>query len=268
MQRLTISLALTFVAAAAATGCSSYAVPSTAADMSAFGLEPAPEALAEDRRAGTDHLIRNELAKKPLASFPSHIAIARVQSATHVDRETIAHGRGKYRVITSRTVEKESDLAELASLPEVAGLATMNRLLLPDSLDSDRELRAVAAKLHADMLLVYTFDTAVYLGDAGSPVDVVTFGFLPKKQARVRSIASAVLLDTRNGYVYAVAESQAEVEAESNAWNKKEAVDQTRKRAETEAFRGLVDDFARAWLGVVRHYAGGPKTAVTTSVAE
>jgi hypothetical protein len=39
------------------------------------------------------------------------------------------------------------------------GLAPLNRLVLPQQLQSDRELRVGAAKLHADMLLIYTLDT-------------------------------------------------------------------------------------------------------------
>lgn len=61
----------------------------------------------------------------------------------------------------------------------VDGVSPLNRLLLPQHLNSDRSLRQSAARLHADVLLVYTFDTDIYVGDGTSPTDFMTLGFLP-----------------------------------------------------------------------------------------
>jgi hypothetical protein len=73
--------------------------------------------------------------------------------------------------------------------------------------------------------------------------------------ARVVTTASAVLLDTRNGYVYGVAEATAREDKLANAWTSDDAIDSARRSAETAAFDKLVDDFARAWKQVVEQYA-------------
>ena len=43
----------------------------------------------------------------------------------------------------------------------------MNRMLLPEQLDNDREIRTAASRLQADMVLLYTFDTSFF--DSSNP---------------------------------------------------------------------------------------------------
>jgi hypothetical protein len=59
------------------------------------------------------------------------------------------------------------------------------------------------------VLLVYTLDTTFVVEDKAAPLSVVSLGLFPNHLARVVCTASAVLMDTRNGYVYGVAEGTA-----------------------------------------------------------
>ena len=133
-------------------------------------------------------------------------------------------------------------------------MSFLPRLVLPDRLTSDEELRTAAASLRANMLLIYTFDTNIHIGGSGSPIDVITIGFLPNKEARVVTTASAVLMDTRNGYVYGTAEGTGRTTQRANAWTEADAVDQSRRRTEAEAFEDLIDAFGTTWAGVLREY--------------
>ena len=78
------------------------------------------------------------------------------------------------------------------SLPLVAGVAFLNRLLLSERLESTKDLRQAAATLKTDMLLIYSIDTSfnVENTDVG-PLGIITLGFLPTKNARVTATASA-----------------------------------------------------------------------------
>ena len=131
----------------------------------------------------------------------------------------------------------------------------MNRLLLPPQLNSDMDLRQAAAALHADVLLVYTLDTTFRVEDSLAPLTVVTLGLSPNQHARVVCTASAVLLDTRNGFVYGVAEATQQGTQLASAWTSGAAVDDTRRRTETQAFDKLVGELEKTWVGVVRTYA-------------
>ncbi len=107
------------------------------------------------------------------------------------------------------------------------------------------------------MLLLYTIDTTFTTEDFASPLTVVSLGLFPTKDVRVRTTASAVLLGTHNGYVYGLAEATAERSGLANAWTDDHAVDDTRRKTETEAFDKLVSDFEIFWGRVVAQYATG-----------
>jgi hypothetical protein len=139
----------------------------------------------------------------------------------------------------------------------VSGVGPINRLLLPTHLETDRELREAAARMHADVLLLYTLDTTFQVEDKAAPLTVVSLGLSPNKQAKVLCTASALLMDTRNGYLYGVAEATDHQDQFTSAWTSATAVDQTRRRTESKAFGKLVGELEKTWAGVVQTYARG-----------
>src|SRR5215212_4286903 len=143
----------------ALTGCAAhYATPGPAAKLGAIADMGRAESPAS-QNLNTDTGVRTILDRKPLASFPASVAVVRVQGPGYISYTTTGWGRGAYCVITERDVEADTDMDKLDKLPQVRGVAPLNRLLLPELLQSDYELRQAAAKLHADILLVYTLDT-------------------------------------------------------------------------------------------------------------
>lgn len=239
-------------------GCVSYTVPGPAAQMETFGIVSPSQ-----REQLTDHQIKRELELKPLATFPVNLCVARVQGADYRSAYGRAYGRGAYSVVTTREVETDEHLEKLAGMPMVQGVAPMNRLMLPAELKSDRELRQAAARLHTQILLIYTFDTYFYDENSATPLDVVTLGFGSHKKVRITSTASAALLDVRNGYVYGLAEATATHEQDTSSWNNQEKADESRHHAEAEAFDSLIDELSKTWSGVVQTYAGVYPTAGT-----
>lgn len=232
-------------------GCAaSYVTPGRGAPMEAFGVRK------DDQ---TDGAIVQALGKRPLAGFPAGVAVARVQAPGYRSETAESWGHGRYSIVTTRDVEGDGTAERLARLPLVAGVVPINRLLLPDQLNTDLELRQAAAQLHADVLLVYTLDTTFRVEDKAAPLTVVTLGLSPNQQARVVCTASAVLMDTRNGYVYGAAEATRKGTQLASAWTSGAAVDDARRRTETQAFETLVGELEKTWAGVVRTYAGsGP----------
>ncbi|MCL2641159.1 MAG: hypothetical protein FWD53_09970 [Phycisphaerales bacterium] len=228
------------------TGCvNKYTVPGGPAKLSSLGLTD------QDRLATTDAAIREALAKKPLVTFPVNIAIARVQ-ANNYSRN--ASNNGAYSVITVRDIEKNEDLEGIAKLPEIAGVVTMKRIVLDRTLNSDIELRTAAARLHANLLLFYTFDTVFQTDTAVEPLGVITLGLFPNKNAKVTCTASAVLMDVNNGYIYCVVEATSSDNQLTNAWESSNTMDQVRRRTEREAFDQLLKQFKTEWPNVVAMY--------------
>ena len=234
-------------------GCASYATPGRGADLQSVGLTD------EARRALTsDASLSALMDKKPLARFPAGVAVARIQSPLYRSPTATTWGHGPYTVVTSRDVEKSEHFDRLGKLPMLQGIAPINRLLLPEQFKSDLELRQAAASLHADMLLIYTLDTIFYAEQQSEPLSTITLGLSPTKKVRMLTTASAVLMDTRNGYIYGLAESTARREQLTSAWDSEHAADQSRLKTESEAFDGLVGELEKTWAGVVKQYASLP----------
>jgi hypothetical protein len=233
-------------------GCASYATPGRGADMRTFGM-------TADQQS--DASIVKTISKQPLATLPTSIAIVRVQAPGYRSQTAEGWGRGAYSIVTTRDIENGDEaLNRLQKLPMVSAVAPMNRLLFPEEFHSDLELRQAAAALHADMVLIYTLDTTFDVQDAAVPLSVVTLGLSPNEVAHVICTASAVIMDTRNGYVYGIAEATEKQSQLASAWTSEAAVDQTRKRVESKAFGMLVGNIGQTWNGVVRQL-GTPRQA-------
>lgn len=230
------TIALTF------TGCATYLPPGAKADLQAL----APPSIQEG------------FAAKPSRPFPASLAVVRIQAPTYgnyyLNRHGGQYGTGRYTVIMTREVETQAQFDRVAALPRVAGLVTLNRLLLPSKLEGDREIREAAARLQADLVLVYTFDTAFFDHDAARPLTVITLGLSPTRKITAVTTVSALLLDTRTGYVYAAYEVTERAATLATSWGSGESADATRQTTERNAFAKLVDEFAREWPRLLARY--------------
>ncbi|CAG1772221.1 hypothetical protein BAC3_02421 [uncultured bacterium] len=206
--------------------------------------------------SAADNSITDLMKVEPAASFPARIAVARVQSSGYRSMSNQCHGEGQFCVITTRDIESDTSFERLSKLPKVAGVAVMNRLLLPERLVSTFDLRKVAATLKTDLLLIYTLDTAFNIEhtDIG-PLQVISLGLFPSENAVVTATASAIIIDVRTGFIYGTAESTAKEEQRATPWGSSEAVDDARKQAEKTAFNQLVPEIEKVWQNILNTHA-------------
>lgn len=173
----------------------------------------------------TDSTIAEALQRQPAAQFPAHVIVARVQAASD----------GRYNVLTTRDIETEEDFTALASLPGIAGVGPLNRILLPIELRSAQELREAAAHLRGDIILLYTVNTAF-------------------EKSRIVTTCAAAFVDVRTGYVYGVAEGSAADTRPPTSWRTK-AVDAARLKVERDAFSAALKEIAKAWTSIDAEYS-------------
>jgi hypothetical protein len=254
MMRISRVILCTLLAGSAMGGCAaSYKTPGGPAPMTAFGLSE------NSREALTDARVREVTRKQPLASFPATLAVARVQASGYRNFCIGSYGHGMYSVVTAKDVETEADFDRIRTLPHVRSVAPVSRLILPEKLETDIELRRAAASLGADILVIYTFDTQYRNDDWAPPLALITFGIFPTEKTRVTTDATAVLMDVRNGFIYGALESASKKSRINNFWTDDEAADSARREAEREALDGLLAGFEKTWVSVVQTYAvAGP----------
>ena len=242
----TLRLALTLACLSfLASSCATYTTPGRGANMAQFK----PATASEESVAAI-------FERRSVAPFPANIAVVRVQEPAYGSYSIHnVVGSGGYSIVTVRDIETEADFERLAKLPMVAGVAPFNRLLVPGKLEGAESLRKVAAELHADLVLVYTIDTVFKENDQGGPLTLVSLGLLPTVIASVDSTASAILLDTRTGYLYGVAEGSCRESGHTNAWWSEATIGVFRRETERKSFDKLLGEFERTWDGVIAQYA-------------
>lgn len=168
---------------------------------------------------------------------------------------TRGFGEGRYCVVTTEDVADDAHLERLAKMKGVADVVRINRMLLPSQLLSDLELRNAGAKLHTDMMVLYTFDTHFEDRDVLKPLTTISLGLAPTKSFKAVSTASALIMDTRTGYLYAVLEERADQRGLATAWGDEEAMRRARKKAERAALEKLLTELETTWPRVVRRHS-------------
>ena len=264
--RLVLALA---AGALVACGCSAHYVNrGRPADLGLLMQDEESRDAASDERTAEDLTLRGILARRPTAGFPTSIAVVRLQARDEERRPSYPAAKrverfsDRFAIVTHRDVETTEALQRLRELPEVTSVAGVNQLLVPQRVDTEADLRKIAAQLRADMLLLYTLDTHEELDDESPLFSLLTLGILPTHEIEVRTTASAVLLDTRTGYCYGVAEGTAFQDPHTTYWTWQEKTDDTRLAVEREAFAELVDRFAETWTRVVATHASPTKDDV------
>lgn len=206
--------------------------------------------------------IGEALAREPAASFPARLIVTRVQGPGYVSYSNRGYGHGNYSVVTARDMETEDDFRRIGAMPGVAAIGPLSRVLLPAELKTTRELRAAAAQLRADIVLLYTVDTSFRTDTLRiGPLQTVSMGFFPNKKAHVTSTCAAVFLDVRTGFVYGVAEATATEEQRSGYWNSRDAIEEARVRAERGAFAQALTEIENVWSAIVAEHSSGPALA-------
>jgi hypothetical protein len=115
-------------------------------------------------------------------------------------------------------------------------------------------LRTVAARLNADMVLIYTVDTAFLNTDTSTVLSAISLGIGPTLKLRVISTVSAILMDTRTGYIYGTIEETAREETNTSYLSTKNECDKIRLKTERKAFEQFLAEFETLWPGIVKEY--------------
>jgi hypothetical protein len=237
------------LAACILAGCASYKTPGSGVSIPQI----------------TESGIAEALSRKPAATFPARLIIVRVQGPGYSSYSVRSYGTGNFSVVTARDIETEADFARLSAMPGVAAVGALNRLLLPGNLNGATDLRTAAAQLQGDIVLLYTIDTSFRTDTQQiGPLQLISLGFFPNKKAVVSSTCAAAFIDTRTGFIYGVAESTSTEEQRSDLWNRQEAIEKARAKAERSAFTTALGEIEKVWASIAAEHGAAPVKTLTS----
>lgn len=243
-MRSQITTALVSVALAAlamSAGCTAYVTPGRGVSMASL--------------ANADEDIAERMRREPAAQWPARLALVRVQDRDYRSYTDDAYGYGDFTIVSVRPVEGQAVFAELGQLRDVVAVAPLNRLVVSRSLSDMKDLRLGAASVKADILVVYTVDTTFIVDDVEvGPLQAIALGTLPTRNPRVTATASAALVDVRTGYVYGLAEGTGRADRWASPWTTRDACDEARLQAESDAVAKLTGQIVAMWPALVAEY--------------
>ncbi len=219
-------------------GCATYVTPGGAAPL--------------------EQLNRVHLAdgspQQPAPQLPASFAVARLQASPYKSYSAEGFGSGRFSVIVAREAPTPEQLQLIAKWPAVDDAAVLNSAWLPGKFDSIDDLRGAAAKMQADVLLVYTVDTTFELhGQAVPPEGAIALGSKEAGPATVSAAASAAFVDVRTGYVYGRVEASASADV-SELLKARDALDAKRIEVEHDALAQLMSRAGKAWADIAQQY--------------
>lgn len=218
-------------------GCASYRTP---------GAATAP---AQLDRADAAEIA----ARQPSPQFPLKIGVVRVQAAHYQSNSAAGLGAGRFSVLDPQELLRDAQLRAISQWPSVAGAAAVDPGLLPARLDAMDDLRLAAAKMQADVLLVYTVDTR-FLSKTQpyAPGSKLSLGKAPDAPS-IATEAAAVFVDVRTGFVYGAMQA-AKSAPVGAAWNAAKTLDAKRLDVEAQTFSALLEEADKIWGGLVSRY--------------
>lgn len=244
-----LALILATLAVATLAGCGTdIQTTSGRAYLDAYEV-PASSAVAPGGDETIDAKVRRIAAVEPILRFPARIGLARIENGEltgipGAEAEAWMAGAERLGVGLGELVPLSRLVAEMVAdpVPQAAGQWTPPEERIHQTME---KIRLGAARQHLDAVLVYeVYGRSAQSGNLLSALNVTIIGafLLPGESIGAEGLASALLLDVRNGYPYGTARHVVEHEAITPTAGSSEETEVLLHSAMTEAVVGLVPE--------------------------
>lgn len=219
----------------------------------------------------TTRSVAARLAIQPEAPFPATLAVARVQASGYFSYSAEGVRRGSIAMVGPQDLEADGDQDKIRAWKGLKGLVRLTPIVVSAGEDDLAAFREGAASLRADILALYTLDTAFRVDDRDiGPLGLMTLGLAPTRNAVVSCTASLAYFDVRTGFCFGTVEWTERDDQLASSWTERQAVEDARRRVERAAFVGMLGEAQRAFedLAAVNGASGaGPATVPAAPVS-
>lgn len=196
----------------------------------------------------TTRSVADRLQVKPEATFPAMLAVARVQASGYHSYSAEGVRRGSITMVGPKDLEHDGDREKIKAWKGLSGLVRLTPIVVPAAQDDLLAFREAAASLRADILALYTLDTAFRVDDRDiGPLGLLTLGLAPTKSAVVQTTASLVFFDVRTGFCFGTVEWSEKDDQLASGWTERQAIEDARLRVERAAFVGMLAEAQKAF---------------------
>jgi hypothetical protein len=195
------------------------------------------------------------------ATVSTLLAIARVQAPGFVTYTGGSITKGPVSIVTQVDSEDPADIAKLGKMYAIRGTLGLNKMVLPDAVATEADLRKAAAETGADVLLVYTLDTQFFVPNRVEYGEQVKLALVSDPAANVQTMASGVLVDVRSGRIMGQAQGTGKAFVNAGSADGGNVIDRSRRNAERAAFKAMTDEVAQRWTLIIERGAAAPGAA-------
>jgi hypothetical protein len=151
-------------------------------------------------------------------------------------------------MVGPKDLEHDGDREKIKAWKGLSGLVRLTPIVVPAAQDDLLAFREAAASLRADILALYTLDTAFRVDDRDiGPLGLLTLGLAPTKSAVVQTTASLAFFDVRTGFCFGTVEWSEKDDQLASGWTERQAIEDARLRVERAAFVGMLAEAQKAF---------------------
>lgn len=193
-----------------------------------------------------DANIRRAAAVEPILTFPARFGLARIENG-HLTGIPVAEV-----ALWAGLIEKHRSLGEFVPISPIIAEFTADAVLQPrpdryrrDTGELVTTIRLGAARQHVDVVLIYEVGATSgrdFTILAFADLTIIGGAFLPTRSLEAHGVASALLLDVRNGYPYGTASAEADLSALSVTYGSGRRTEELRREAALKVVGNLVPE--------------------------
>jgi len=194
-------------------------------------------------------MIREAASVEPLLEFPARFGLARIENGRLTPIPT------DEAEMWLRFAERHEGYGSFTPINPIVAEYAASTITGNAPHDVTMKIRLGAARQHMDAVLIYEVATRSRSDNTGiafADLTILGGAILPTRDVKAGGVATALLLDVRNGYPYGTADAQSDLNELSPSWGSDARRNDLTEAARRRAVANLVPEIASMFHELAR----------------